>query len=434
MSPSPIPAVPLTAERSPWLRGTIRLPGDPFVSVLALILAAMARGESVIEGLSGGREAATVIAVLRQLGAHFAERAHRWHAQGIGTGGFLTPNGPLDLTGAGDAAQLLVGLLGAHDFDSSFIGLTAAPMGEALLDFVRRNGGKVERTGEIVTVRAPRFGIPLDLALSAEAHGLIAPLLLQALVTTGTSTLHLPEGVRDPAEGLLALFGAKLSAVTADQVTRLTLEGMSPLRAQALTVPGDPRLAAYPAVAALIAPDSEITINSVALHPGGLGLLDALALLGGDIAIGEARRGAADVTVRHAPLVGTTIPADLGVGADDYPILAIAAAFAEGETLLEGLTEGVRRLGLTRALRANGIDCVEQSGGLVVRGAARVPGAGNITTRLDPKLAMAFLVLGMAADRPVTIDDGAAMQGLFPDFTDAFEHIGASFAAGSAAA
>jgi len=211
------------------------------------------------------------------------------------------------------------------------------------------------------------------------------------------------------------------------------LEGLAPLRAQALEAPGDPHLAVYPAVAAAIAPDSEITISSVALHPRGLALLDALALLGADVSIGETRRGSADIVVRHASLTGTIIPADLGVASEDFPILTVAAAFASGETLLDGLGEGVRRLALTRALRANGVECIEQPGGLLVRGRPRVPGGGNVLVRLDPKLAMAFLVLGMAADRAVTIENGAAMAELFPDFVSAFEHVGASFSTGLAA-
>jgi 3-phosphoshikimate 1-carboxyvinyltransferase len=287
----------------------------------------------------------------------------------------------------------------------------------------------VDRQGDVVRVRAPRFGVPFDLALSEGAQGLVAPLMLLALVTTGRSVLHLPEGVRDPIEDLLVLFGARLGAVSDGDITRIMLDGMQPLRAQALVLPGDPTLAVYPAVAALIAPDSEVTISAVALQPRGLALLDALALLGAEIAIGEVRRGGADITVRHSALTGTAIPSSLGIAPEDFPILAIAAAVAEGETLLDGLGEGVRRLALTRSLRANGVECVEQQGGLLVRGKARVAGGGNVITRLDPKLAMAFLVLGMAADKPVTIDDGAAMQDLFPGFADAFEHIGASFSA-----
>jgi 3-phosphoshikimate 1-carboxyvinyltransferase len=391
----------------------------------------MARGESVLENIGGGLRTQAVGEILRRLGARVDLQPGGWHVQGIGTGGFLTPDGPFDLGATGDAAPLLLGLLGGHDFCSDLTGLDGLASAGALLDFIGRNGGQVDRQDAVVRVRAPRFGIPFDLALSPDAQSLVAPLLLLALVTTGRSTLHLPDGVRDPIEDLMVLFGTRLGADRDGDITRLGLDGMLPLRAQALTLPGDPTLAVYPAVAALIAPDSEVTISAVALQPRGLALLDALALLGAEIAIGEVRRGGADITVRHSALTGTELPAGLGIAPEDFPILAVAAALAEGETLLDGLGEGVRRLALTRALRANGVECVEQQGGLLVRGKARVPGGGNVITRLDPKLAMAFLVLGMAADKPVTIDDGAAMQDLFPGFADAFEHIGASFSAGS---
>jgi 3-phosphoshikimate 1-carboxyvinyltransferase len=402
------------------------------LSAAALILAAMARGESVIDNI-GGAQTEAVAAILRRLGARIDAQPSGWHVQGIGTGGFLTPDGPFDLGATGEAAPLLLGILGGHDFWSELTRLGGQPTIAALLDFIARNGGRVERGAEAVRIRAPRFGIPFDLALSHEAQGLVSPLLLMALVTTGRSTLHLPEGVRDPVEDLLVLFGARLGGANDHEVTRIMLDGMTPLRAQALTIPGDPTLAAYAAVAALIAPDSEVTIGSVALQPRGLALLDALALLGAEISIGEVRRGGADITVRHSTLTGTTIPGDLGIAQEDFPILAVAAAFATGETVLEGLGEGVRRLALTRSLRANGVECAELQGGLLVRGKPRVPGGGNVTTRLDPKLAMAFLVLGMAADQPVTIDDGAVMQELFPAFAKAFEHVGASFSGGSPA-
>jgi 3-phosphoshikimate 1-carboxyvinyltransferase len=433
MSPASILPTPLTAERSPWLRGPVSLPGDPLFSALALILAAMARGESVLENLSAAPSTAAVAAVLAELGANVVQRGSRWHVQGIGVGSFLAPRAPLEMAATGGAAPLLVGLLGAHAFTTEFKGLGQSPDTLAILDFLLRNGALVEHEGALIRVRAPRFGIPLDMALSGAGQGLVAPMLLHAVVTVGRSHLRLPAGAHDAAIDFLAAFGAKINTRDEDDVLHVELEGLAPLRAQVLTAPGDPHLAIYPAAAAAVAPDSELTIASVALHPRGLALLDALALLGSDIAIGETGRGSADVIVRHAPLVGTIIPADLGVSHDDFPILAIAAAFAEGETLLEGLGEGVRRLALTRALRANGVECVEQPGGLLIRGRPRVPGGGNVVVRLDPKLAMAFLVLGMAADRAVTIENGAAMAELFPDFVLAFEHVGASFSAGLAA-
>ncbi len=425
----------MTAERSPWLRGPVRVPGDLLVSNLALILAAMARGESIIENLSIGPSTAATVRVLGQLGVPISESAGRWHVQGLGIGGFLTPEAPLDLTGAGSATPLLVNLIAAHDFESRFSGLSMSPEIITTLDFLARNGTFVDHTSSDITVRGPRFAIPLDLALPAEASYLRAPLLLAASVITGASTLHTAAPEADPTESLLAIFGARITGASDDSGRTTEIEGMSPLRAQAVVVPGDPTLAAYPAVAALIAPDSEITVEGLSLDRDRFGMIDALLLLGADIALTNVRPGGkptVDLAVRHSPLSGAIIPASLAIEAEDFAILAIAAAFAEGETVFEGLGEGSRRFALTRALRDNGIECEERAGGLAVHGMPRVPGGGNIVTRLDPKLAMSFLVLGMAADQPVTIDDGAVMTGQFPNFVPAFEHIGASFKSGAA--
>lgn len=429
------PIVPLTAERSPWLRGPVRVPGDRFASVLALILAGLARGESVIENLAGSPAAAATIRVLGALGVPIARRAGRWHAQGLGVGGLLTPDGPLDLAGAGPATPLLIGLLAAHDFASRLTNVAMTQDIVALLDFLLRNGVAVEHRSGDLMLRGPRFPIPLDLALSADAGALKVPLLLAALVTAGTSALRLAGREPDPAESTLAAFGARLSSAADGDGRTLEIEGLAPLRAQAFIVPGDPALAAYPAVAALIAPDSEVTVEALSLDRDRFALIDALQLLGGDIELTNLHTGGklmADLATKHSPLKGAVIPAGLPIEPEDFAILAVAAAFAEGETVLEGLGEGARRLALTRALRANGIECEEQAGGLAIRGQKRVPGGGNVTTRLDPKLAMAFLVLGMAADKPVTIDDGGVMAELFPDFVSAFEHIGGSFSSDGA--
>ncbi|HVX81917.1 MAG TPA: hypothetical protein VHB23_11100 [Devosiaceae bacterium] len=422
--------VPLSAERSPWLRGHLRLPGDARLSAIALILAGMAKGESVIENLRQSGEADATMAALRQLGVSIAERSGRLHVEGLGVGGLLTAEGPIDLSTAGAAAPLLIGLLGGFAMTTTFTGLAPSPASEAILDFLERNGCRVRRAGASLELTGPRLGIPLDVALSEAARGLLVPLLLNGLVTAGRSVLSLPETLNDPAEQLFSLFGAGLAAERKAGGIRLTLEGLSPLRGQALAVPGDPALAVYPAVAALIAPESEVAIHSVALDPEAMGLLDALALMGADIEIGEQRRGGADIVVRHGALAGAPIPAELVAGPEDYAILAVAAAFAEGETLLR-IGEGVRRFTLSEALRANGVTCLAQAGALLVRGQRRVPGGGKVTTRLDPKLAMAFLVLGMAADRPVSIDDGAVMADVFPGFTETFEQVGASFSRGT---
>jgi 3-phosphoshikimate 1-carboxyvinyltransferase len=424
-SSSPEPT-PLTAERSPWLRGPARVPGEPGLSHLALVLAALARGDSVLAGLAAGPATRALARRLDELGAGIAERGGRWHVKGIG--GLLAPLGPLDFSELGEAAPLLLALLAAHAFDSRIDGLVATPLGDGLLDFLRGSGIRADAEAAALRLRGARFAAPLDVVLPAGALALTAPLLVAALLAAGTSILHLPPRSAGPTELLAAGFGARLAVSDTAAGQRLEIAGLTPLRPQSFVAPADPVLAALPAIAALIAPDSEVTIPAVALVPGRLGLLAALERLGGDIAFAPgARPGTADVTVRYSRLVGTTLGAGLAIAPEDRQLLAIAAAFAEGETLIEGMEEGHRRLALTRALRDNGVECEEREAGLLVRGQPAVPGGGKVATRLDPRLAMGFLVLGMAARQPVSIDDGGVMSALFPDFVAAFEHIGASF-------
>lgn len=422
-SPSP---TPLTAERSPWLRGPVRVPGEPGLSHLALVLAALARGDSVLDGLAAGPATHALARLIDGLGAGVAVRGGSWHVRGIG--GLLAPLGPLAFAEMGEAAPLALALLAAHDFEARIEGLVPTPLTDVLLDFLRGAGVRADVAGEALLLRGARFAAPLDVTLPAGALPLKAPLLVSALGAAGTSILHLPPGSAGPAELLLAGFGAPLAASDEAAGQRLEIAGLAPLRPQSVTAPADPVLAALPAIAALIAPDSEVQIPAIALDPGRLGLFAALARLGGDITLAPgARAGTADATVRYSRLVGTRLGTDLAIAPEDRQLLAIAAAFAAGETLIEGMAEGHRRLALTRALRDNGVDCEEREGGLLVRGRPDVPGGGKVATRLDPRLAMGFLVLGMAARQPVSIDDGGVMSALFPDFVAAFEHIGASF-------
>ncbi len=431
MIESVAPRLPLSAERSPMLHGPVRLPGDPALSAFALLLAAMARGNSVLGNLSGNT--GPVLAALAALGVQVEAEPGRCRVRGLGVGGLLAPQYPLDLAAAGTAGPLLVGLCGAHEMDVAFTGLEAQPLSGVLLDFLRRNGARVTEAAGMVTLRGPRFPIPMDLAMSAEARGLIAPLLLHCLAVAGASTLHLPPGISDPAEALLDEFGAKVSATADADGTRLRLEGLAPLSAKSVAMPGDPCLAAYPIVAALITADSEITARDVSLSPGGMALLGALQQLGADITLVEARRGVADITARHSRLRGAPIPTGHGIAMEDLPILAVAAAFAEGETSIDGLSDASRLVTLARLLRANGASCAESPTALTIRGQAKIAGGGNVATRLDPKLAMAFLVLGLATQNPVTIDDGAVMDSIFPGFVLAFEHVGARFSGPGAA-
>jgi 3-phosphoshikimate 1-carboxyvinyltransferase len=432
MADKPAPAIPLSAARSPWLRGSIKVPGDRVVSRLVLILAALSRGETVVERLSASPDISAMIAALRQLGVAIAAEAGKCTVQGAGPNGLLAPDGVVELGALGESGLLLIAMLGVQDFESRFSGYAPSPMGEALLDFLNRTGTRVERGEGSLTLRGPRFALPLDLRLPREAMALKAPLLLASLVIAGTSFVHLP-GENDLSDGLILGFGGALTTTSDDDGTRIAIEGMTPLKAQQFAVPGDPVFAAFPAVAALIAADSEIAVETLSISPERMVVIDALKLMGADIAMTPAKEGGrdtADLVAKTSKLRGIVIRPDFGIEPEDLPILAVAAAFAKGETLFDGLGEGLRRLNLSRALRANGIECEERPNGLAVTGATKIPGAGTVTTRGDAKLAMAFLMLGLGADKPVTIDDGAAMAEVFPDFVRQFEHVGCRFIAG----
>jgi 3-phosphoshikimate 1-carboxyvinyltransferase len=433
MADKPAPAIPLSAARSPWLRGSIKVPGDRVVSRLVLILAALARGETIIERVSASPDISAMVTALRQLGVSISVEPGKYVVQGAGPTGLLAPDGVIELGALGDSGLLLISMLGVQDFETRFAGYSPTPMGEALLDFLNRTGSRIERSETGITTRGPRFALPLDLKLPREAMGLKAPLLLASLVITGTSFVHLP-GENDLSDGLILGFGGALTTTSDDEGTRIAIDGMTPLKSQHFVVPGDPVFAAFPAVAALIAADSEIAVETLSISPERMVVIDALKLMGADIAMAPAKEGGrdtADLVAKTSKLKGILIRPDFGIEPEDLPILAVAAAFAKGETLFDGLGEGLRRLNLSRALRANGIECEERPNGLAVTGGQKIAGGGTVTTRGDAKLAMAFLVLGLGADKPVSIDDGAAMAEMFPDFVRSFEHVGCRFIAGT---
>jgi 3-phosphoshikimate 1-carboxyvinyltransferase len=436
-------AQPLVVERSPWLRGRFWVSGDRAISRLALILGAMARGESVIEGL---RETPGVMAIadmLQMLGARIDKRSGRWHVMGLGSGGFLEPGGDLRFGDAATSLHLAMGLTGIYEFPSRFVGapwLAAQPLHHmrqllAVLGIEVLEGGL---DGLPLTLRGPRLPVPPVFEVPAGVPQLKATMLLAALAIPGTAEITEPRQTPDHLEKLLLGFGAKVERST-DRLGRHTvaLDGLPTLRAHRIAVPGDPTLAAFAMVAALVVPGSEVVLEKVSANPTRNGLLASLLTMGADIEL-QARHVAngedvADMRIRHSNLRGAAMPADDAAStASEYAALLVAAAFAVGPTQLEGLQQlgtPLRRrlLGVAEGLQASGVECRLDPDRLEIVGSGSVRGGVHVSVSADPWSALAFLVLGMAADNAVTVDDAAALDDCFPGFVGGLESIGASF-------
>jgi 3-phosphoshikimate 1-carboxyvinyltransferase len=263
-------------------------------------------------------------------------------------------------------------------------------------------------------------------------------LLLAALNTDGVTSVIEPVASRDHTERMLAAFGAGIELESGEDGSRvIRVEGRVNLKPQAITVPGDPSSAAFPIVAALVTEGSDVTVENILLNPTRTGLIVTLVEMGANITIANQRtvggEEVGDLHVLSSRLTGVTVPPERAPSMiDEYPVLAIAAAFAEGDTLMQGIgemrvKESDRIAMVAAGLAANGVTAEEGTESLKVHGAASVPGGGTVATRLDHRIAMSFLVLGLASDKPVTVDDATTIATSFPDFRSQMERLGARF-------
>ncbi|MDQ4061562.1 MAG: 3-phosphoshikimate 1-carboxyvinyltransferase, partial [Pseudomonadota bacterium] len=304
----------------------------------------------------------------------------------------------------------------------------------------RMGAEAIARAGDRLplALRGPDTAVPLSYRVPVPSAQVKSAVLLAGLNAPGLTTVIEPTPTRDHTERMLQGFGASVTVEPGEDGARvIRLEGQPTLRAQALSVPADPSSAAFPIVAALLVPDSEVRIAGMMLNPTRTGLLLTLQEMGADIRIENARseggEQVGDLTVRASALKGVRVPPERAPSMiDEYPVLAVAAAFAEGETVMEGLDElrvkeSDRLAAVAAGLRANGVECRESRDSLVVRG-GRVAGGGTVATHLDHRIAMAFLVMGLAAERPVTVDDAAMIATSFPGFVALMEGLGATFA------
>ena len=436
---------PLAAGSASPLVGRVRVPGDKSISHRALMLGALTVGETVISGLLEAGDVMNTAAAMRAFGATVEQdAAGLWHVKGVGVGGLLEPTAVVDFGNAGTGVRLCMGLAAAQPIAVTFTGdasLVKRPMGRVLdplidmgVEVIARSGGRLP-----LTMRGPRLTLPISYRVPVPSAQVKSAVLLAALGAPGVTTVIEPVFTRDHTERMLQGFGAALEVTTdADGGRTIRLEGRPDLKAQTIAVPADPSSAAFPIVAATIVPGSDVTVEGVLMNPARIGLIDTLLDMGADIEIvGERLTGGeklADLRVRHAELKGVSVPAERAPSMiDEYPILAVAAAVATGETRMAGIgemrvKESDRLAAVTAGLRANGVDCAEGPDWLTVRG-GRVPGGGVVATHLDHRIAMSVLVLGMAARNAVTVDDAAMIATSFPTFETLMTGLGARFTA-----
>jgi 3-phosphoshikimate 1-carboxyvinyltransferase len=442
---------PLSASASGPLTGTVRVPGDKSISHRSIMFGALAIGETRISGLLEGEDVLSTIAAMRAFGATVRKDADGiWLVTGVGVGGLMEPEGVIDFGNAGTGVRLAMGLAGSHAFTTTFVGdasLSRRPMGR-VTEPLRRIGAEVlARSGDRLplTIKGPDLAIPIEYRVPVPSAQVKSAVLIAGLNAPGTTTVIEPVLTRDHTERMLQAFGATVEIDTAEDGARIIrLEGRPDLKPQIIAVPGDPSSAAYPIVAALIAPGSDVRVSGVLLNPTRTGLIDTLIEMGADIKVENRStvggESAGDIRVKASKLKGVTVPAARAPSMiDEYPILAVAAAYADGETAMEGLAElrvkeSDRLAAVAAGLTANGIGVDEGPESLTVSGKGKVPGGGTVETHLDHRIAMSFLVLGINAEKPVTVDDISPIATSFPDFLRLMGGLGAAFGETSAAA
>jgi len=438
----------LTAARSRALIGRRRPPGDKSISHRSLLLGLLCVGETAIEGLLEGEDVLRTAEACRALGAVVTRRAAgSWSVKGAGLGSLLAPRETLDFGNAGTGSRLMMGVVAGHPIAARFDGdasLRKRPM-RRVLDPLIQQGARVleEQEGGRLPIVLQGTGapLPIEYATPVASAQIKSAVLLAGLNSPGRTVVIEREASRDHTEKMLTHFGARVTVEPHGDAGRMiTLEGRPCLRPAEVLVPADPSSAAFPIAAALIVPGSDVLIESVMINPLRCGLIETLLEMGAEITLenrrSESGEEIADLRVRHSPgLRGVDVPAKRAPSMiDEYPILAVVAAFASGETTMRGLSElrvkeSDRLAAIAAGLEANGADCNIRGDDLYVRGAdGAVRGGGLVETHLDHRIAMSFLIMGLASKEPVTVDDAGMIATSFPDFRELMEDLGARFA------
>ena len=419
----------------------MRVPGDKSISHRSLIFGALAVGETKIAGLLEGEDVINTAKAMRALGAHVERTgAGSWSVHGVGVTGFAPPAGVLDFGNSGTGCRLVMGAVAGCPITATFDGdgsLRKRPM-RRVLEPLERMGARIRDAADggrlPLTLQGALDPIPIVYESPVPSAQLKSAILLAGLAAPGETSVIEAEATRDHTERMLAHFGATVRVEPhGPHGRRVTLVGQPELAPSPVVVPADPSSAAFPLVAALITPGSDIILEGVMTNPLRTGLFQTLREMGALLDVLDTRNEGeevADLRIRPSSLRGVEVPEERAPAMiDEYPVLAVAAAFAEGTTRMRGLKElrvkESDRLEATAAmLRVNGVEVEIEGDDLIVHGRGRVAGGGFVTTHMDHRIAMSALVMGLASEQPVTVDDAAFIATSFPDFAPLMRRLG----------
>lgn len=433
---------PATSQKSSALSGTVRAPGDKSISHRAIIFGALASGETTVTGLLEGADIMSTIGAMQAFGADIGKDGDTWHVTGCGEAGLQTPASQIDCGNAGTGVRLIMGAAAGYGLTVTYTGdesLRSRPMGR-IVDPLGEMGvsAETEAGGRLpATLTSPQTLTAIDYAPKQASAQVKSAILLAGLRASGKTTVREPRLSRDHTENMLRAFGVTVESKPYGEGQVVSVTGPAALKAAHVKVPGDPSSAAFPVVAALITPGSDIIIENVMMNPTRVGLFETLTEMGADLKADNFRKSGgeviADIRVRHSKLRGITVPPQRAPSMiDEYPVLAVAAAFASGTTHMPGIHElrvkESDRIAATAALlRENGVTVKDDEDSLTVTGGAgaSVAGGAEVITYHDHRIAMSALILGLNADAPISVDDASMIGTSFPEFFDMMQSLGA---------
>ena len=436
------PATPMSAHKSSGLSGEAHVPGDKSISHRSLIFGAMAVGETRVTGLLEGQDVLDTAKAMRSFGADVEKQGDTWVVQGVGVGGFAEPDHVIDCGNSGTGVRLIMGAMATCPIAATFTGdasLNKRPMARVTDPLALfgarsygRSGGRLPMT--IIGAENP---VPVTYTTPVPSAQVKSAVLLAGLNAPGQTVVIEREATRDHSERMLAGFGAQIVTEDTDEGHVITLTGQPELKPQTIIVPRDPSSAAFPVCAALITEGSDVLVPNIGLNPTRAGLFYTLQDMGADLTFENMREEGgepvADLRAKYSPdLKGIEVPAERAASMiDEYPVLSVVAAFAEGKTHMPGVKElrvkeSDRIDAMATGLRAAGVEVDEGEDWWTVhgRGFGDVAGGVTVETHLDHRIAMSFLVMGFATNAPMTVDDSGPISTSFPIFENLMTQLG----------